>query len=576
MAESAAVSSAPGGILEGDPHKGGRGGVAHRGTTFESGAVAKWWPLAALVVLAAALRLSTLDLQSFWYDEAYVPVHTLHASLAATLRSVEHRENTPPLWYVLIWAWSRIFGTGMLALRLPSALAGIATVAVAWGIGQQLAGRRAALATAALVATNPLLVWYSQEARAYGLFVFMAALAMWCLLRADAEPTPGRLATFAASGSPALATHYFAVFLVAPMCLWLLRPRSHAGLGTASAGGRHGTGADGAPVEGRRAAPPSGAVAAVAAIAAVGAALVPRDLRWATARLGGQVSAVLSGWPQFPVFGACREVVRAYWAKDDFVAGAALFGLNAGMLARCERRVAAAADLLIAANPVVAARWRSRGRDPLLIPFGTDAPAYLRHLTAPRCPPAFRLPPPVAGFIGRLNARTDLALLEAVAARGRSLLLVGPQDPGCDQQRFAALAGPPYVHWPAEQPAAALPGYLRLMDVGLVPYTPSRFNHASFPLKALEYLAAGRPVAATDLPALRALGTDLIHLTTPASFADQVDQLLTQPRTPHLAARCQAFAAQHTWARGSRRHPPRPHQPRTPRPPLITTAPSPP
>ena len=127
----------------------------------------RWWPLAALLVLAAALRLSTLDLQSFWYDEAYVPVHTLHPSLVATLRSVEHRENTPPLWYVLIWAWSRTFGTGMLALRLPSALAGIATVPVAWGIGQQLAGRRVAIATAALVATNPLFVWYSQEARAY-------------------------------------------------------------------------------------------------------------------------------------------------------------------------------------------------------------------------------------------------------------------------------------------------------------------------------------------------------------------------------------------------------------------------
>ena len=47
---------------------------------------------------------------------------------------------------------------------------------------------------------------------------------------------------------------------------------------------------------------------------------------------------------------------------------------------------------------------------------------------------------------------------------------------------------------------------------------------------------------------LRALGTSLIHITTPASFADQVDHLLTQPRTPQLAALCQAFAAQHTWA----------------------------
>ena len=41
----------------------------------------RWWPLAALTLLAAALRLSTLGLQSFWYDEAFTPVHVLHASL---------------------------------------------------------------------------------------------------------------------------------------------------------------------------------------------------------------------------------------------------------------------------------------------------------------------------------------------------------------------------------------------------------------------------------------------------------------------------------------------------------------
>ncbi len=100
-----------------------------------------WWPLAALTLLAAVLRLSTLDLQSFWYDEAFTPVHVLHASLAATLRSVVHTENSPPLWYVLEWADARVLGTGEVALRLPSALAGIATVPVAWAIGRELAYR---------------------------------------------------------------------------------------------------------------------------------------------------------------------------------------------------------------------------------------------------------------------------------------------------------------------------------------------------------------------------------------------------------------------------------------------------
>jgi mannosyltransferase len=206
---SAAVSS---------PAAGGRPvGVARRG------ALPGWWPLAALLVLAAALRFSTLGLQSFWYDEAFTPVHVLHASLGATLHGVVHTENTPPLWYVLIWAWSRVFGTGALALRLPSAVFGVATVAVAWGIGRELTGRRAtAIAAAAFVAVNPLFVWYSQEARAYGLFVLTSALAMLCFLRARREPTPGRLAAFAVTASLALLSHYFAAFLLAPMIVMLL------------------------------------------------------------------------------------------------------------------------------------------------------------------------------------------------------------------------------------------------------------------------------------------------------------------------------------------------------------------
>jgi mannosyltransferase len=185
--------------------------------------VRPWMVLAAVTLLAAALRLSTLDLQSLWYDEAFTPVHVLHSSLWATLRAVARTENSPPLWYMLEWLASRLLGTGEIALRLPSALAGIATVPVAWAIGRELAGRREAVLCAAIVAVNPLFVWYSQEARVYALFVLTAAIAMLCFLRADAEPTPRRMAAFALSGAAALCTHYFALFLLAPMALWLVR-----------------------------------------------------------------------------------------------------------------------------------------------------------------------------------------------------------------------------------------------------------------------------------------------------------------------------------------------------------------
>jgi 4-amino-4-deoxy-L-arabinose transferase-like glycosyltransferase len=220
----------------------------------------EWWPLAALVVLAAALRLATLDLQSFWYDEAFTPVHVLHPGLWATLRSVVHTENTPPLWYAIAWADSRAFGTGELALRWPSALAGIATVPVAWAIGRELTGRRAtALAAAVFVAVNPLFVWYSQEARAYALFVLLAAVAMLCFLRALRAPTPGHMAMFALSSALALLSHYFAVFLLVPMVIWLLCDRWLGGGEQRAAGGA-----------GRRA-----SLIACGTVVAVGLALLP-------------------------------------------------------------------------------------------------------------------------------------------------------------------------------------------------------------------------------------------------------------------------------------------------------------
>jgi mannosyltransferase len=177
--------------------------------------------LAALTALGAALRFSTLAVQSYWTDEA-VTVALVRESFGKMLSSVPQTESTPHLYYVVAWLWSQVFGTGEAGLRSLSALVGTATIPVAYSAVSRLVSPRAGLIVAALAAVNPLLVWYSQEARAYALLVLLATASLAVFARLLERVTAPRLAAWAVLCALALATHYFAFFVIAPQAVWLV------------------------------------------------------------------------------------------------------------------------------------------------------------------------------------------------------------------------------------------------------------------------------------------------------------------------------------------------------------------
>lgn len=283
-----------------------------------------------------------------------------------------------------------------------------------------------------------------------------------------------------------------------------------------------------------------------AGMLAVTQALRGRAVRRAVAALGGSVGAVLDVDIR-PLRGVPSSV-WVHWAKDDYLAGAGLVGQGSEGIARAQREAAQRADRVVAASQLIADQWRALGCEVRVLPAGCDAPHFAGADDA--APPAdVDLPGPVAGFVGQLSDRIDLRLLEAVAGRGHSLLLVGPRQRSLDPARLEPLLRHPNVTWVGAKPFAQLPAYLGRMDVGLLPYTASAFNRASFPLKTLEYLAAGRAVVATDLPSVRWLATDLIEVAgTPADFAAAVGVRLRDPGKGDRARR-RAFAARHTWDR---------------------------
>jgi mannosyltransferase len=194
-----------------------------------------FWIVTGLVALGAALRFATLGVQSYHHDEIVTASRVLRVGFTHAMDAVGFSESAPPLYYALAWIWTQITGTGPWGLRSLSALAGVATIPVAFLIGRELRGRRAGLIAAALVAVNPMLIWYSQEARAYALLVLFCALSLLYCVRAlrvgegeNPAARPGAKRDFVLWGvfsALALTTHYFAVFPVAAEVVLLLRRR---------------------------------------------------------------------------------------------------------------------------------------------------------------------------------------------------------------------------------------------------------------------------------------------------------------------------------------------------------------
>jgi len=79
--------------------------------------------VAALTILAAALRLYRIGHQGLWFDEGYT-VMLVKLPFAKLLSAVPKTESTPYLYYLLAWVWTHIFGRGASDLRALSALAG--------------------------------------------------------------------------------------------------------------------------------------------------------------------------------------------------------------------------------------------------------------------------------------------------------------------------------------------------------------------------------------------------------------------------------------------------------------------
>ena len=152
---------------------------------------------------------------------------------------------------------------------------------------------------------------------------------------------------------------------------------------------------------------------------------------------------------------------------------------------------------------------------------------------------------PVLGYLGSIDDRIDLDLLEALLEQwpAARLLMVGRiMEPAIEQR----LAAHPRIELAGAQQPAELPAWVTRMDIGLIPFVTNEFTRFIYPLKINEYLAAGLPVVSTafsdlsDFEGVIEVGTDAGQYLAGCRRAWEED-------SPVLRQERRKFASLHTW-----------------------------
>lgn len=177
-----------------------------------------------IMAIASIIRLYNPTFRSLWGDEAH-SIFKAFEFLGNPVDTISDliKDSHMPAYFAFLSVWMRIFGMNELALRLLSALIGIAAVAALFFFARRLLDEKTALISTFLLAFSPLAVMQSQELRVYGLLLLLSILSthyFWRLLS-------GKQTLTTAIGYVLFTillglTHLYAALIIAAQFVWLI------------------------------------------------------------------------------------------------------------------------------------------------------------------------------------------------------------------------------------------------------------------------------------------------------------------------------------------------------------------
>jgi len=186
------------------------------------------------------------------------------------------------------------------------------------------------------------------------------------------------------------------------------------------------------------------------------------------------------------------------------------------------RRIRERGTRMCAVSQAILDRARPSG-PALVIPNGVDPPEWTGDALAPAW--FGELPAPRLLYAGTLDSRIDTDMVVRTAERfpEGSIVLVGLI---ADADHLAPLRDLPNVHIHPAVPREQITGLIRASDACLVPHARTDLTLAMSPLKLYEYVAGGRPVAATDLPPMRGISPRVVLTAAGGDFPAAVERAL--------------------------------------------------
>ena len=275
-----------------------------------------------------------------------------------------------------------------------------------------------------------------------------------------------------------------------------------------------------------------------------------RAIRMTIARLGfGDYQIWVHSPRQFRLAESLRKTTLIYKCAGEIATFPWLRHRKAELLAE-EERLIKTADVIFCTSPSIAKRKAALNPSTFLVRLGVDAGLYARVMGSDLPLPADLkgIPEPRIGYVGALDAyKVDFELLDAVAREHPEWhwVLIGGTGVS-DGTTASALPRGPNLHYLGVKPRAEIPLYLKFCSVLAVPYRRNDYTENLTTLKMHEYLATGKPVAATELPHFRRL-LPLIRIASGSrEFAAAIAEGL-QERDASLREKRRAVAADQSW-----------------------------